>query len=181
MLWCFALLLQRTSTCCLQTGSLEKRQKAWWGNKWSTLPTREWRERAWLSTRSQPSPQCTTSNMTMTFIFMSMIWSKPPRHDGHLYLSLQPVFQLLLSCSSLSYYSKPCWGWRGADMFHSLSQCNIHFYICQNSSTSTLVFIMFWVLLGRGDSLIVKVNPWTAYGCAAQVFLHLHGCHWSVC
>lgn len=86
-----------------------------------------------------------------------MIWSKPPRHDGHFYLSLHPVFHLPLSCSSLSYYSNAGVEERG-DMFY-LSQCNIPFYICHNSSTSMLAFILFWVLLGRGDSLIVKVPP----------------------
>lgn len=77
---------QKTSTCCLQTGSQEKRRRVSLGNKWSTLLTRVWKEQAWSSTRSRPSPLSTTSNMTMTFIFMSMTLSKPPRDSGHFYL-----------------------------------------------------------------------------------------------
>lgn len=77
---------QKTSTCCPRTGNPGKRRRVWWGNKWSMLPTREWREPAWSSTRSQPNPLSTTSNMMMTFISMSMTWSKPPRNGGQLIL-----------------------------------------------------------------------------------------------
>lgn len=92
---------QKTSTCCLQTENQEKRQRVWWGNKWNMLQTKVWRELAWSYTRSQPSPQYTTSNMMMTFISMSMTWSKPPRDTEHL-PSLSPAFFHLLLIHLLS-------------------------------------------------------------------------------
>lgn len=120
---------QKTSTCCLRTGSQEKRRRAWWGNRWSTLLTRVWRGRAWWSTRSQPSPQSTTSNTMMTFISMSTTWSKPPRDSGH-FLTVSslrpsasvPLIVLLLLSEAMAEFSS----WR-ASLFGR--KCNL-FFIC---------------------------------------------------
>lgn len=125
--------LQKTSTCCLQTESPEKKLRVWWGNKWSMWLTRVWKEQAWSSTRSQPSPQSTISNMMMTFIFMSMILSKPPRDIGH--LTHSPASLHLLQFHSSFCYLKPWQGWIINALCSDISailfcKCNLFFFIC---------------------------------------------------
>lgn len=72
---------QRTSTCCQQTGSQVRSQRALWVNRWSTSRITAWRGRGWSSTRSQPSPRCITSNMTTTSTSTSTTWWRPPSTD----------------------------------------------------------------------------------------------------
>lgn len=74
-------VLQKTNTCCQQTGNQGRSQRALWGSRWSTSQITAWRGQAWSSSRSQLSPQCITSNMTMTSTSMCMIWLRPPSSD----------------------------------------------------------------------------------------------------
>lgn len=74
-------VLQRTNTCCRQTGSQVRSQRALWVSKWSTSQITAWRGPAWSSTRSRRSPRCITSNTTTTSTSMCMIWWRPPRTD----------------------------------------------------------------------------------------------------
>lgn len=74
-------IIQRTNTCCRQTESRVRSQRALWVNRWSTSQIMVWRGRDWSSTRFQQSPRCTTSNMTMMSTSMSTIWWRPPSTD----------------------------------------------------------------------------------------------------
>lgn len=74
-------VLQRTNTCCRQTESQVRSQRALWVSKWSTSQITAWRGPAWSSTRSRRSPRCITSNTTTTSTSTCMIWWRPPRTD----------------------------------------------------------------------------------------------------
>lgn len=99
----FSICFQRTNTCCRQTGSQVRSQRALWVNRWSTWQITAWKERGWSSTRSRRSPPFITSNTTTTSTFMSTTWWRPPKNcvpvsaGAHGFRSLSSV----VTCSSV--------------------------------------------------------------------------------
>lgn len=108
----FPSFIQRTSTCCQQTESRVRSQRALWVNRWSMSQIMVWRGQAWSSTRFQLSPQYTTSNMTMTSTSTSTTWWRPPSTDCLVSFSADDSSSCwpVVTCYSVTDFSSPSVG-----------------------------------------------------------------------